>query len=104
MLENAIRKVIEAGWTKDEIFDYVEKILEEETREAKIKTAREKVAEATAEYVKLVTGKDVAVAEFLKDFIRMEETIKEVDSVKTKETKKKQDAVSKWLGENGLLF
>ena len=104
MLENAVRKLANAGWTKDEIFNYVERILEEEKREAKIKAAREKVAEATSEYVKLLTGDDVNTAKFLKDLINAEEHIKEADSVKTKEAKKNQDAVSKWLGENGLLF
>ena len=104
MLENAIRKVIKAGWTKEEIFDYVERILEEDKQEAKIKEARENVAAATAEYVKLLTGKDVDIADFLKDFIMMEESIKEVDPVETKETNKKRDAVNEWLKENGLLF
>lgn len=102
MLENAVKKLINAGWSKDEVFDYVEKIFEEETREAKIKTAREKVAEVTAEYVKLLTGEDMDIAEFIKDAIREEERIKNTDPVKTKE-KKKQDALREWLNQNGLF-
>lgn len=102
MLENAVKKLINAGWSKDEVFDYVEKIFEEETREAKIKTAREKVAEVTAEYVKLLTGEDMDIAEFIKDAIREEERIKNTDPVKAKE-KKKQDALREWLNQNGLF-
>lgn len=104
MLENAVKKLINAGWSKDEVFDYVEKIFEEESREAKIKTAREKVAEVTAEYIKLLTGDDMDIAEFIKSAIREEERIKNTDPVKTKEAKKKQDAVSEWLNHNGLSF
>lgn len=104
MLENAVKKLINAGWSKDEVFDYVERIFEEEARETKIKAAREKVAEVTAEYVKLLTGDDMDIAEFIKSAIREEERIKNTDLVKTKEAKKKQDAVGEWLKENGLLF
>ena len=104
MFENAVKKLIDAGWSKDEVFDYVEKIFEEETREAKIKTAREKVADATAEYMKLLTGIDMDVAQFIKDVIKEEEKVKDADFMKTKaEVKYKQDAVNEWLKENDLF-
>lgn len=105
MLENAVKKLINAGWSKDEVFDYVERIFEEEAREDKIKDAREKAAEATAEYVKLLTGVDMNISEFIKDCIKAEEKIKEEDLTKTKvEVKLSDDAVNKWLKRNGYSF
>lgn len=103
-LKDKIERLFLDGYNEDQIIDAVNKITKEKVKEKELQAAREKVVEATAEYVKLLTGKDVDIADFLKDFIMMEESIKEVDPVETKETNKKRDAVNEWLKENGLLF
>ena len=106
-LRDKIERLFYDEYDKDQIIDAVNEIAkekEEKAKEVALRAAREKVAEATAEYMKLLTGIDMDVAEFIKSAIKEEAQIKKVDFAKTKaEIKYKQDAVNEWLKENDLF-
>ena len=106
-LRDKIERLFYDEYDKDQIIDAVNEIAkekEEKAKEVALQAAREKVAEATAEYMKLLTGIDMDVAEFIKSAIKEEAQIKKVDFAKTKaEVKYKQDAVNEWLKENDLF-
>ena len=106
-LRDKIERLFYDEYDKDQIIDAVNEIAkekEEKAKEVALRAAREKVAEATAEYMKLLTGIDMDVAEFIKSAIKEEAQIKKVDFAKTKaEVKYKQDAVNEWLKENDLF-
>lgn len=106
-LRDKIERLFYDEYDKDQIIDAVNEIAkekEEKAKEVALQAAREKVAEATAEYMKLLTGIDMDVAEFIKSAIKEEAQIKKVDFAKTKaEIKYKQDAVNEWLKENDLF-
>ena len=106
-LRDKIERLFYDGYKKDQVINAVNEIAKEEedkAKEVKLQAAREKVADATAEYVKLLTGFDMDVAEFIKSAIKEEAQIKKVDFTKTKaEVKYKQDAVNEWLKENDLF-
>jgi len=107
-LRDKVERLFLDGYDKDQIISAVNEIAkekEEKEKEVKLTAAREKVAEATAEYVELLTGIEVDVAEFIGDFIRMEELSKEADLVKPKkEVKLSDNAVNEWLKRNGYSF
>ena len=106
-LRDKIERLFYDEYDKDQIIDAVNEIAkekEEKAKEVALQAAREKVAEATAEYMKLLTGIDMDVTEFIKSAIKEEAQIKKVDFAKTKaEIKYKQDAVNEWLKENDLF-
>ena len=104
-LRDKIERLFINNYNKDQIIDAVNKIAkerEDKEKEVKLQAAREKVADATAEYMKLLTGIDMDVAEFIKDAIKEEKKIKGIDLTKA-EVKYKTDAVSEWLKENDLF-
>lgn len=104
-LRDKIEKLFMNNYNKDQIIEAVNEIAkerEEKEKEKKLQAAREKVAEATADYMKLLTGIDMDVAEFIKDAIKEENRIKNTDFTKA-EVKYKEDAVGEWLKENGLF-
>jgi len=102
-----IKELVERGTCLEHInkmYEVAKQEKEKKEKEVKLQNAREEVAEATAEYVKLLTGIEVDVAEFIKSMIDEEVKIKKVDFAKTKaEASYKTDAVSEWLKENGLF-
>lgn len=100
-----IEELLNRGATMEDInriYKLAEQEKRKEEREIAINKAREKVAEAIAEYAKLLTGIDIDVTQLIKDVIEEEKKINNVDSTKTK-VKYKTDAVSEWLKENDLF-
>ena len=96
------------GYNKDQIIAEINKVVkerEDKEKEVKLQAAREKVADATAEYMKLLTGIDLDIAQFIKDAIKEEKKLKDVDFTKTKAEVKLSDyAVNTWLKRNGYSF
>lgn len=105
-LRDKIEKLFINNYNKDQIIDAVNKIAkerEEKEKEVKLQAAREKVAEATADYMKLLTGVDMDVAKFIKEAIKEEKRIQDVDFTKV-EVQYNQDAVNEWLKKKGYSF
>ena len=77
-LRDNIERLLYDEYDKDQIISAVNEIAkekEEKEKEVKLTAAREKVANATAEYMKLLTGIDMDVAEFIKSVIKEEAQI-----------------------------
>lgn len=105
-LRNRLNTLFVDGYNKDQIIAEVNEIAkdrEEKEKEKKLQAAREKVAEATADYMKLLTGVDMDVAKFIKEAIKEEKRIQDVDFTKV-EVQYNQDAVNEWLKEKGYSF
>ena len=105
-LRDKIEKLFINNYNKDQIISAVNEIAkekEEKEKEVKLTAAREKVANATAEYMKLLTGIDMDVARFIKEAIKEEKKIQDVDFTKV-EVQYNQDAVNEWLKEKGYSF
>lgn len=97
-----IKELVERGTCLEyinEMYEVAKQEKEKKEKEVALQNAREEVAEAIAEYAKLLTGVDVDVAQLIKD------VIKDVDFPKTKvEVKLSDDAVNTWLKRNGYSF
>lgn len=101
-----IKELVERGASLEyinEMYEVAKQEKEKKEQEAKIKAAREKVAEATADYMKLLTGVDMDVAKFIKEAIKEEKRIQDVDFTKV-EVQYNQDAVNEWLKKKGYSF
>lgn len=99
-----IEELLNRGATMEDInriYQLAEQEKRKKEREIAVNKAREKVAEAIAEYAKLLTGIDIDVAQLIKDVIKEEEKFKGTTKV---EVKLSDDAVNKWLKRNGYSF